>query len=343
MSTLPPLHDRVTAPAAVELPESRQGVTWRPITTDDAAAVHALRRVTGLIDHPHYVVTLGEIEHELTSAEIDLERDTILGEDARGDVVAYGTATLQAGQATLVKSLLDGAVHPALRGLGIGTQIVEWQEARGRQQLASSDKRLPGWLTSFADEGATPAIELFQRHGYGLVRWWLELSRDLSEPIPSLPLDPALRLEVYGPEWSERTREARNESFRDHWGSQPMPQATWDAHGRLPIARPDLSVVAVDPATEQVVGFVLTDVNEEEWAQLGHSFGYVAYVGVLREYRGRKIAQALLSHTLQAYREQGFERAVLDVDSESPTGATGLYAGLGFVPVNRSVSIVKEF
>jgi GNAT superfamily N-acetyltransferase len=58
---------------------------------------------------------------------------------------------------------------------------------------------------------------------------------------------------------------------------------------------------------------------------------------------GRGIAQALLVHTQRVYRERGFDPAVLDVDSESPTGAVGLYEHLGFRAVNRSASLVREF
>jgi ribosomal protein S18 acetylase RimI-like enzyme len=46
---------------------------------------------------------------------------------------------------------------------------------------------------------------------------------------------------------------------------------------------------------------------------------------------------------MRAYQNEGFERAVLDVDADSPTGAVGLYEGLGFSEVNRSVSLVKQF
>ncbi|ARC55727.1 Mycothiol acetyltransferase [Frondihabitans sp. 762G35] len=342
-SPLPPLRSRVTAPERVDLPDARGDVTWRPMVREDAVAVHALRRASGRIDHPAYIVTLEEIERDLERSEIDLVRDAALAQDAQGEIVAYGSVVLLSSQSTLVRSVLDGAVHPARRREGIGEQLLAWQEQRALQQLATSEKTLPGWILSFADERAEGALALFSKRGFEFKRWWLELSRDLAEPLPVVPLDDAVRVVPVTDEWSERIREARNDVFRDHWGSQPIPADTWADLMGLPIARPDLSWLAVDRATDEIVAFVLTTVNEEEWEQVGFSHGYVEYVGVRRTFRGRGIAQALLVHALGVYRERGLDRAVLDVDSESPTGAVGLYEHLGFRAVNRSVSLVREF
>jgi mycothiol synthase len=66
-------------------------------------------------------------------------------------------------------------------------------------------------------------------------------------------------------------------------------------------------------------------------------------VGVTRAWRKRGIAPALLATTLRAIAEAGLDKAVLDVDSDSPTGALGLYTGLGFEESNRSVSYNRVY
>ena len=38
---------------------------------------------------------------------------------------------------------------------------------------------------------------------------------------------------------------------------------------------------------------------------------------------------------MQRYREEGFDRAALDVDSENPTGALGVYERVGFTTQRR--------
>lgn len=337
------LRDRVGAPTAVELPET-PGVAWRPATPADATAIHALELRAGEVDHPGFIITREQFTHDLTRDSVNLATDSLLGEDESGQLVAYAMTVLLPidEEAGVVKVAVPGGVLPDRRGEGIGSALLRWHDQRGRQLLAGTSRSEPGWLITYAEEGASDRIGLHRAWGYELRRWWFELTRALDDELSEVPLDPALRLQQFGPEWSERTRLARNDVFRDHWGSQATTSADWEADRALPIARPDLSFVAVDPATDEVVGFVLSSVNEDEWAAAGHSFGYIDYVGVRRGWRGRKVAQALLNHTMRAFRDAGLSHATLDVDSESPTGATGLYAGLGFTPVNRSVTLLKE-
>ena len=54
-------------------------------------------------------------------------------------------------------------------------------------------------------------------------------------------------------------------------------------------------------------------------------------------------ASFTLTRTLEAGRAAGLERAVLDVDSESPTGAVGLYERLGFTTAKQSVVLERAW
>jgi ribosomal protein S18 acetylase RimI-like enzyme len=96
-------------------------------------------------------------------------------------------------------------------------------------------------------------------------------------------------------------------------------------------------------ASGAVVGLVIASVNEEDWPGQGFSSAYIDLVGVTREWRKRGIAAALLANTLAAAKLAGLERAVLDVDSESPTGAQGLYAAAGFTESHRSITYTRVF
>ena len=64
--------------------------------------------------------------------------------------------------------------------------------------------------------------------------------------------------------------------------------------------------------------------------------------GVRREYRGRGIAQALLADAMRRFTDAGMDVASLDVDSENPTGALGLYTKMGYQAVNTSMAWDKE-
>lgn len=61
--------------------------------------------------------------------------------------------------------------------------------------------------------------------------------------------------------------------------------------------------------------------------------GWVHNLAVLRAYRGRGIARALLSAAFTAYTAKGRTAAGLGVDLTNPTGAYRLYESLGMYPV----------
>ncbi|MFF9072408.1 GNAT family N-acetyltransferase [Streptomyces sp. NPDC014872] len=343
------LRDRVTAPSTVALPTAGDGLVWRPVTAADIDLVLDLKRAAGKVDHPRWLVMRDELEEEFGGETFVPERDAVIAVDSGGRAVAYGSAVAPASPETVFWVELDGTVAPDRRGEGIGSALLAWQEARGLQHLASCDATLPGWLASGANDRATPTIRLLEAHGYERARWWLELERDLVAPLAEPPSPSGVRLVPYGEEWRERARCALNDAFRDHWGSQPVTVAEWAAGDRLKALRPDLSVLAVAPGTpgasedERVVGLVLVDVSPEEWPLRGGPFGYISAVGVRREARGQGLARAMLAHVLRTLRTEALGRAVLDVDSESPTGALGLYRSLGFTVSDRSISLVKRF
>src|SRR5947209_3653652 len=114
------------------------GLAWRPTTAADADGILALYRTADLVDHPHYRTTRDEVEQELTSSWVDLERDTLLGFDG-DELVAAAQATLAPNRAPTARVLLTGVVRPDHRGRGIGQQLLAWQRARALQHLAAVD------------------------------------------------------------------------------------------------------------------------------------------------------------------------------------------------------------
>lgn len=339
-----PLGVRVTAPAT-EVPANADGITWRAATEHDLDALHELEREVAPVDHPHYVTSREEFQDDFEASFFDPQLDSLLAVDAHGAILAWGVVVMPTGRETLVRSILAGSVRPSARGRGIGRQLFAWQRRRGEQQLAASDSSLPGWLLTFVADGVTDAHHLYEREGLSLTRYFLELARDVREAIPDAPAPAPLRIVPFAAELSEAVRIARNDSFRDHWGSQPTDQEMWDTFIARAVTRPDLSWLALGEreGVEEVAGFVITSVNEEDWEGQGFSSAYVDLVGVTRAWRGRGIAPALLAQTLRSVAAAGLDKAVLDVDAENPSGALGLYTGLGFVESHRSLSYVREY
>jgi mycothiol synthase len=336
-----PLRERVSQPHALPVPVT-PGLDWRAPQPNDLDRIFECETAIGATDHPHYVSAREEFDSEFEHSYLDRTADAVAAFDPSGVCVAYGLVIVPPVQETLVRAILAGGVHPAHRGQGLGRVLLAWQEGRGLQRFAASDALLPGWFMTYAEERATAAGALFTHAGFATARFFLQLTRDLSTDISVQPKIAGLRVVPFTTELSARVLVAKNDAFRDHWGSQPKDQEAWDSWVALPTMRGDLSRVAVaDDGT--VAGFALASSNEDDWVAAGYTSSYVDLVGVTRDYRGRGIAAALLAGVTSASRAVGLERVVLDVDSVSPTGAVGLYQRLGFVEQSRSVNYVKEF
>lgn len=341
-----PLSQRVDAPAELGLPDAGNGVRWRPLERADLDNVLALWHAVDPVDDPTSATTLEDLVEEFDDPVFDAERDGLVGLDGQGRAVACGRVTRSSVDETIVWIHLEGVVHPDRRGEGIGTTLLDWQERRGRQHLAASEDTLPGWLVADVSEHAVAAGELLTVNGFRGARWWFEMERDLSAPIPDVALPAGARVVGYTADLAEAGRLTFNEAFRDHWGSQPHTASEWAIADRRSEFRADLSSlvsVADGDEADEIVALLSSEVPEYEWEARGRKFASISAVAVRRPWRGRGIARALIVQAMRAYRDEGLELAVLSVDTENPSGALGLYEGLGFVPTERSTTFVKTF
>ncbi|UCR88598.1 GNAT family N-acetyltransferase [Mycetocola spongiae] len=334
------LRDRF--PQRPELPVPRHGdvARWRAAGPEDIDAIWRLQRLADDVDHPGALSPRSAITETFETSNVDPAVDTLVAEGEDGELLAHGLVVVAGGHATRVQSYLLGTVHPLWRGRGIGGELFRWQIARSAQQLSECELALPGWTMLYVDARNTPLATLAGRAGLNVQRYFAEMEHGLDGEIPVLEAPEGVRIIPCSEEYFERTRVARNDAFRDHWGTQPNTKERWNrlvAGGHF---RRDLSWIAVAAEggkQERVVGFALSTVTApaEE--------GFIELVGVIRDYRGRRLAPALLSRLLLSHREAGLPSVTLEVDSASPTGANTLYERLGFIPVGRSDAFVREY
>ncbi|WP_369373862.1 GNAT family N-acetyltransferase [Promicromonospora sp. Populi] len=354
-----PIAERAAAPAALPGPTAG-GLTWRAWTRDDVTALATLMRTVQEADGRDWFTPADEVAELFDAPAFDVAADTLAGLDADGALRAYAhVERFPTDGVNILRTSLSGGVHPSHRGQGIGTELLAWATGRARQALAASGTdpvldRLPARISAHIDD-TDPAErrELLRSGGLEPVRYYANLLRDLSLPVPAIGLEAPLRLVPWSAALDDATRLARNDAFRDHWGSQPRTPESWRAY-RSSFA-PEWSFVVVDESvryagseqeqpgdgtvaagTPYVVGLHMAGRYEHDWETQGYTAGYTDLLGVRRDYRGRRIAAALLTHAMRVFADAGMQQAELDVDTDNPTGATGLYARLGYTKSDGS-------
>ena len=315
-------------------------LSWRAAGTADLDGWADLIARTAAVERPVWFERRADLEQILASRTNPAAANTVLGFDAQGTARAYGriTKTPDGEKATGY-----GCVDPGWQGRGIGTGLLGWMEARTRQRFAGD-----------AGTGSTPRLRLhmeqqhthqaalFEEAGSRIVRYYHEMHRPLADGLPAVLLDEGLELVGFGPGLHEAVRLAHNDAFRDHWGSEPRDGEGWGFVVNDPLARPDLSAVVVEQSTGNVAGYQLASHDPVSAGTRGYKEGYTDLLGVRRGFRGRGVARALLADAMRRFAAAGMDMASLDVDSENPTGALALYAGMGYVAVNRSMAWDKE-
>jgi mycothiol synthase len=335
-----------------ELP-SVEGVTWRPLGIDVLDTWHALYTALLAADGGTEHLTVDDLSDELAPEWIDLATDSRVALDAEGNAVAFGLTQVRPGDITLLRAACWGGVHPDWRGRGLGRGLLAWQLGRAekivaarREDLGASTPAGALVIDEQADGGATAA--LLSRAGFARSRYFHVMRRDLAQPIPMFKIKADVRIVSFAqalaenPGVDDAVRLAHNEAFVDHWGFQPWSAETWTQWetGQRDF-RGEWSFVAFDGS--EVAGYALSAGFEAEWKATGETQGWTSKLGVREQWRGTGLAKALLAHSMQAFRAGGMQYAGLDVDSDNPTGAYGLYESLGYTLRHRATHWTKDF
>ncbi|SKB58132.1 Ribosomal protein S18 acetylase RimI [Arthrobacter sp. 31Cvi3.1E] len=318
------------------------GLQWRPASMADLDGWAGLIARTAAVEQPVWYEKRGDLVHILQSSKNPPQANTLLGMDAKGVPRAYGRITKNPGGD---KATGMACVDPEWQQRGIGSAVLLWQEEQTRSRFeadaAAGHPVTPPRLRVQTEEKHEHQAKLLMGHGYGAVRWFNEMHRPLAGRIPDAPLPAGLELRTLDSSLFEEVRLAHNDAFRDHWGSEPRDEESWRFTIEEPTGRHDLSAVVIDSSTGAVAGYQLTSHDPQSAVERGFKEGYTELLGVRRSYRGRGIAQALLADAMRRYALAGMDIASLDVDSANPTGALQLYLGMGYAPVNRSMTWEK--
>ncbi len=275
-----------------------------------------------------YANTLEEIEFVFSHLDnCDPYRDVLIAE-VNGEAIAFSRVWWQSleNNVRLYKSL--GFLAPAWQRQGIGGVMLCYNERLLCQIASEHPVEIPKYLQGWASEQEKPAHALFIASGYQVERVLAEMVRPSTHPLGDAPLPEGLVVHPVQQEHFPAIWQAREEAYRDHWGYAPANEKDYRRWLEGPLFNPELWKVAWDGV--QVAGMVLNRLNKEENAKYKRQRGYTQDVFVRRPWRRRGLARALLTQSIEMFRDTGMTETALNVDLKNPSGALRLYENLGY-------------
>lgn len=284
------------------------------------------------------VNTVDELDEELNSSYCRWD-DDLVGAFLDDELVGYQYTYHLPSDEVAARCYVFGSTHPHFRGRGVGSAMLKWGVERARQRLHGVAGAQASVIRVDALDNVHDARAIFAAAGFVPSRFFCEMEQTLAEHRDVvLPSDVSI---VPWPDddasFDEAARIMKNSAFADHWGSSPTSHEGWNSKVRGYGSRRDLSFAAVDSAGA-IVSIVLTHRYPDDDVVVGCRGAWLDTVGTLRGWRGKGVASALISRTLNAYVSAGLELASIGVDSDSPTGANRLYESLGFEVARRTVT-----
>jgi mycothiol synthase len=217
------------------------------------------------------------------------------------------------------------AVLPAYQRRGIAQGLYKLVEARARHLNIA---HLTSPVFSRLGETRTECASFLEHRGFRVDSgyWQMRIDGLPGLPRPSWPPGIACRTFGYSAHDAERWAQLIRECFREQATAQGvLAQLTEEGVSR------DGYFFAVDASTGVEVGTSRARIDVVN----GQRLGYVGTVGVLPEYRGRGIAEALVWQTLAYLATQGTTSATLFVENAN-YAARALYEKMGWYATYRT-------
>lgn len=312
-------------------------ITLKPLDKPDAPALTTLFAAVEEVDATGEHLNEADFVEEFDNPDMEVGKDYIGAYD--GDQLVGCYSVLVRRSEGDRKAYGFGATHPERRGEGIGGLLVEGMMTRLQELRQAAGEPLRVLVEGTVDN--TAQAELLAGAGLVADRWSFVMSTSLDQELPAVPeLPEGYAIRGYQDGDGERWLETHNRAFADHPNFSLWVPSEWDfwVVGSRAF-RPELSFfVTPDGSPDEIAAYLQTNEYDAYFEATGKREAYVAKVGTVPEHRGRGLASLLLRHCLAAYREAGFDVSGLDVDSQNPTGALGIYERAGFQVEHRKVT-----
>ena len=309
------------------LPALKATYRVRPCTLADVEAVVELMNICA-------VKVTGQPDETVEQMRADWQRPNFDQAASQRVVVTpddriVGWAEVHDAEVIVVYT--DVYVHPDCETEGIGEHLMAWVQARARQAIdhAAADARVVLRGYAFPPDKDVWYSALLRGSGMHIIRHFWHMAINLDVPPPAPQWARGITLKVYDGLADKRPIFAvRRAAFQDQFGhvNRPFEEEyaawlhRWEGEGNFV---PELWFLAMEGERIAGVCLCMASHNGEE------DRGWVATLGVLREYRRRGIGEALLYTAFNTFYQMGKQRVGLGVDASSLTGAATLYKHVG--------------
>ncbi len=258
-----------------------------------------------------------------------------------GELIAYKTLRGYAEANGMYCYNHHGYVLPAWKERGIGRAMIRHSENVLRELATKHPADASKFFQVFIESAQTDLENLLQAEGYTPARYFYEMTRPNLENIPQHELPTGIEVRAARPEHYRKIWDANVEGFKEHWGEREHTEQDYENWLKHPFFQPEFWHIAWDG--DRVVAVVLNYVNEADNLAYIRKRGETDDISTLKEYRGRGIAQALITRGLQQFKDLGYTEVSLGVDSENGSGALRLYEKLGYLPTKTFIAYRKAF
>jgi mycothiol synthase len=295
------------------------GLTARPVTFDDLDDVLAVVRACEAQD----------------AGAAELDREDLVADWSR-PVMDLPTMTLavfeddaMVAEAEVVRHRGEVSILPEHRGRGIGTAVLPWVEDAARAQGS--------YCRQVVNDRATDAAAFLLGQGYeGAFTSWIlgiRLDDDLAPPV----LPDGIGFRDYRPDVDDEEIYRLVEDAFGEWELRdPTPFEDWVA---LTIRRESFEPWHMILVEEQGTGELVGTAFLIDYEGLGE--GWIQQLATKTTHRHRGIARALLHRAFGLYRDRG--KTVAELNTDSRTGALGLYEKVGMAVRSSYTNYLKEF